>query len=66
MNVLIIGDFPSKTKQEIYKTFPQEWQVHITDLQSAPLFLSSAEAIIPEHVPINSSLLKQAPQVNHH
>ncbi|MCR5524796.1 MAG: phosphoglycerate dehydrogenase [Lactobacillus sp.] len=63
MNVLIIGDFPSKTKQEIYKTFPQEWQVHITDLQSAPLFLSSAEAIIPEHVPINSSLLKQAPQL---
>lgn len=63
MNVLIIGDFPSKTKQEIYKAFPQEWQVHITDLQSASLYLSTAEAIIPEHVPVNSSLLKQAPQL---
>lgn len=63
MNVLIIGDFPSKTKQAIYKAFPQEWQVHITDLQSASLYLSTAEAIIPEHVPVNSSLLKQAPQL---
>lgn len=63
MNVLIIGDFPFKTKQEIYKAFPQEWQVHITDLQSASLYLSTAEAIIPEHVPVNSSLLKQAPQL---
>ena len=63
MNVLIIGDFPSKTKQEIYKAFPQEWQVHITDLQAASLYLSTAEAIIPEHVPVNSSLLKQAPQL---
>ena len=63
MNVLIIGDFPVSTKQKIYKVFPQEWQVHITNLRSAPLYLSSAEAIIPEHIPVNSSLLKQAPQL---
>ena len=47
MNVLIISDFPASTKQKIYNVFPQKWQVHITDLQSAPLYLSSAEAIIP-------------------
>ena len=63
MNVLIIGDFPVSTKQKIYKVFPQKWKVHITDLQSASLYLSTAEAIIPEHVPVNSSLLKQAPQL---
>lgn len=63
MNVLIIGHFPISTRQLIQAIFPDTWQVHIVAPDKAQPYLSTAEAIIPEHVPIDHAIFEQAPQL---
>lgn len=63
MNVLIIGHFPDTTKQLIHSVFSNDWQVHIVTPDQAQPYLATAEAIIPEHVPVDQTILDQAPQL---
>lgn len=59
MNVLIIGHFPAHTKQLIEAIFPHQWVVHIVTPDQAQPYLATAEAIIPEHVPVTAAMLSQ-------
>lgn len=63
MNVLIIGHFTATTKKLIQAVFPDDWTLHIVTPDQAQPYLATAEAIIPEHVPVNQAILDQAPQL---
>jgi Phosphoglycerate dehydrogenase and related dehydrogenases len=60
MNVLVIGDFPESTKVQIKNCFPSDWELNIAEIDYAEPYLANAEALIPEHVLVDASLLEKA------
>lgn len=58
-----IFPFPITTQKLIQVAFPDTWQVHIVTPEKAQPYLADAEAIIPEHVPIDHTILEQAPNL---
>lgn len=63
MNVVIIGDFPAAAQVNIRQAFPADWQICIVPAAGAGAFLSDADAVIPEHLPIDSAFLDRAPKL---
>lgn len=62
VNVVMIGSFPNEIKARIRDAFPADWDVQIAAPESVAPFLSTADVIIPEHVPIDRTLLEKAPK----
>ena len=54
MNLVIIGRFPAATDTQIRAFLPADREVFITDWELSGPFLQSADALIPEHIPIPS------------
>ena len=54
MNLVIIGRFPAATDTQIRAFLPADREVFITESELARPFLQSADAPIPEHIPIPS------------
>lgn len=63
MNVVVIGDFPEKTKKNIAQTFPAGWKLRIGRLGEVDSFLSDADVVIPEHVRIDAPFLDRTPNL---
>ena len=61
MNLVIIGRFPADTAARIRAFFPPDWKVALTGPDD--LCLRDAEALIPEHLPVNAVLLDRAPKL---
>ena len=54
MNLVIIGRFPAATDTQIRAFLPADREVFITESDLSGPFLQSADALIPEHIPIPS------------
>lgn len=54
MNLVIIGRFPAATDTQIRAFLPADREVFITEWELSGPFLQSADALIPEHIPIPS------------
>ena len=63
MNLVVIGRFPADTESRIRAFFPPDWEVAIAESNLAGPYLQDAEALIPEHLPINAVLLDRAPKL---
>ena len=63
MNLVIIGRFPADTEARIRAFFPPVWRVVFAGPDLAGPGLRDAEALIPEHLPINAALLDRAPKM---
>ena len=61
MNVVVIGSFPPAVKERIAWAFPPDWTVRAGSPEEAGPWLGEAEALIPEHVPVDAALLDRAP-----
>lgn len=61
MNLVIIGRFSADTAARIRAFFPPDWKVALTGPDD--LCLRDAEALIPEHLPVNAVLLDRAPKL---
>ncbi len=59
ITVVIVSDIPETAKCNILRSFPAGWRVHITDADHAGEFLPEADAVIPEHIPVNAAFLDQ-------
>lgn len=60
MNVLLIGQFGEDTQARIRAAFPADWRLEIAAPEEAGPFLAEAEAVIPEHIPVDEAFLAQA------
>lgn len=60
MNVLLIGQFGEDTQARIRAAFPADWRLEIAAPEEVGLFLAEAEAVIPEHIPVDEAFLAQA------
>ena len=60
ITVVIIADIPETAENDIIQSFPAGWTVHITDAEHAEKFLPEADAVIPEHIPVNDAFLQKA------
>ena len=63
MNLVIIGRLPADTEARIRAFFPPDWRVVFAVPDLAGSCLRDAEALIPEHLPINAALLDRAPKL---
>ena len=63
MNLVIIGRLPVDTEARIRAFFPPDWRVVFAVPDLAGSCLRDAEALIPEHLPINAALLDRAPKL---
>lgn len=63
MNVLIIGAFPEEAQARQKASFPKDWKVCIAEPEKAAPFFPAAEVLIPEHIPVNRSLLDKLPRL---
>ena len=63
MNLVIIGHLPADTEARIRAFFPPDWRVVFAGPDLAGSCLRDAEALIPEHLPINAALLDRAPKL---
>lgn len=63
MNILIIGAFPDDAKARLSASFPAGWTVCIAEPEKAEPFFPAAEVLIPEHIPVNRSLLDNLPSL---
>ena len=59
VTVMIVSDIPETAKSNILRSFPAGWRVHITDATHAGEFLPEADAVIPEHIPVDAAFLDQ-------
>ena len=57
ITVVIVADVPETAKYNILRSFPAGWTVHITDASHAGEFLLEADAVIPEHIPVDAAFL---------
>lgn len=60
ITVVVVSDIPETAKCIILRSFPSGWTVHITDAAHAGDFLSEADAVIPEHIPVDAAFLNKA------
>ena len=60
MNVLLIGQFGEDTQARIRAAFSADWRLEIAAPEEAAQFLAEAEAVIPEHIPVDEAFLAQA------
>ena len=63
MNVVVVGIFPEETKARISALFPPEWTLRIVAPEEAEDSLREADAVIPEHVPVDAAFLQRAPHL---
>lgn len=60
ITAVVVSDIPETAKCNILRSFPSEWTVHITDADHAGEFLPEADAVIPEHIPVDAAFLDKA------
>lgn len=64
MNVIIVGEVPSQTREKILNDFPKNWNVKIFASENiSDDDLKIADVIIPEHLKINSAFLDRTPRL---
>lgn len=63
MHVAVVGDFPEIAQKNIRSSFPKSWQVDIVRLSDSDSVLQDADVLIPEHIPVDESLLDRAPHL---
>lgn len=63
MNVLIISDIPTASKERIADCFPSDWKLRFASPGKEKPLLASAEVIIPEHITIDEEFLKRCPRL---
>lgn len=61
MRVAVICSVPPETAERIRRCFPAEWEVCVVPPEGAAAVLGSADAVIPEHVPVDRAFLDRAP-----
>lgn len=60
MKVLIVGYYTEDTVEKIRNVFPDEWNVVAVFPGEEEREILDADILIPEHIPVNETLLKQA------
>ena len=63
MKVVITGTYPEITKKKMEESFPKEWNIRVVLPEEVEHELSTADVLIPEHIQVNSDLLKKAPKL---
>ena len=63
MNVIMLGAFPEESKARLSASFPAGWTVYIAEPEKAEPFFPAAEVLIPEHIPVNRTLLDKLPSL---
>ena len=63
MKIVIIGSFPEAAKENIRKSFPDEWHISIGSPAEIENEISDAEVLIPEHMKVDAALLEKTPRL---
>lgn len=63
MKIVITGIYSEIAKKRIRESFPENWEIRIVLPEKAENELSTADVLIPEHIQVNSELLKKAPEL---
>lgn len=63
MKVVVAGEYPLSCLKKIKACFPEDWDVAIVSPDAAFPALSDTDALIPEHLRVDASLLDQAPRL---
>lgn len=58
MKVLIVGYYTEDTVEKIRNVFPDEWNVVAVFPGEEQQEIADADILIPEHIPVNKTLLK--------
>lgn len=60
MKIVIAGDFPEETREEIRGCFPEDWTLRILPPEEVARALADADVLIPEHMRLDEALLARA------
>ena len=63
MKVVIVGSFSERARENMAACFPAAWTVRVAAPENARRELADADALIPEHSPVDAALLEAAPRL---